>query len=304
MPKVSVIIPAYNCASRIPRTINAVLSQSFGDWELIIIDDGSSDNTREVVNTFVKKDSRIKYFYQENSGGPARPKNLGLRKSQGEFIAFLDHDDEWVSEKLEKQLTYFNNKENIGLVASNALIVNEVDGSTLEHTMPKNVLPIVTLLERNLIFCSSGVIVKRKVFEKVGFFDENFKLGDDWDMWLRISIYFDFDFVYEPLYKFYRHTGTVTSNLRSASKIRDYDYGLKKHLRLYRKYPKQYAYRLLTMGRICYIAGERKKGRALFMRAMLANPFEIRAYVNFFFAVLGPKAYNWFVYLRKKQSSK
>jgi glycosyltransferase involved in cell wall biosynthesis len=279
-----------------------VQKQTHKDWELLFIDDGSTDNTKEIVASIQEKDPRIKYIYQENSGASARPKNVGLREAMGEYIAFLDHDDEWMPEKLEKHLARFAELQdgNVGLIATNAMIVNLEDGSKLEHKMPKTGEPTTSLLERNYIFCSSGVMVKREVLSKVGFFDDNFKLGDDWDMWLRISLVSDFDYVYEPLYYFYRHNGTVTSNLKSKVKIQDYEYGLSKHLSLYKKYRKEFGYRLLTMGRICYIAGERKKGIIFFLKTIIVNPFEIRAYVNLLFAILGPFSYNLFLGTRNK----
>ncbi len=301
MPKVSIIIPAYNSANLIGKTIESVCNQTFKDWELLIIDDGSTDKTKEIIESFCRKDERIKYFYQANSGAPAGPKNTALKQAVGEYIAFLDHDDEWVKEKLDRHLLFFANSKNpnLGLVVSNAMIVNKIDNSRFEHKLPMQINPLTALLERNFIFCSSGVSVRREVFSRVGFFDENFKYGDDWDMWLRIALAYDFGYIHEPLYYFNRHEKTVTNNLQGAVRIKDYDYGLKKHLDLYKKYPKQLSSRLLTQGRICYIAGEKKKGILLFLRSILANPQNGRAYINLLFSLLGPLIYKSFVELRK-----
>jgi glycosyltransferase involved in cell wall biosynthesis len=302
MPKVSVIIPAYNCAPFIARTIRSVQDQTLEDWELILVDDGSTDNSGEVVQALAKNDPRIKYIYQDNYGAPAKPKNIGIGVAKGKYIAFLDHDDEWLPEKLEKQINLFRTSKvsNLGLVFSNALIVNLVDGSTLEHKITKVSDWGAGLLERNYIFCSSGVVVQKNVFDKVGLHDERFKQGDDWDMWLRISQSFGFDFVYEPLYKFNRHPRTVTSNLGHGLKMDDYYYGLSKHLELFRKHSKEYCSRLLTMGRMCYIAGERKKGISFFSKAINVKPTDPRGYVNLAAALLGPYFYNLLIKIRKK----
>lgn len=302
MPKVSIIIPAYNCASFIDRTVKSVQRQTVNDWELLIVDDGSTDGSRSVIESLAKKDVRVRYIYQENSGAPARPKNVGIKLAKGEYVAFLDHDDEWLPEKLEKQLGLFKSSSvpNLGLVSSNALIVNLADGTNLEHCMPKLEDYCAALLERNYIFCSSGVLVKRIVFEEVGLHDEAFKQGDDWDMWLRISCHYGFDFVYEPLYKFNRHPKTVTSNIKHSLKMEDYYYGLAKHLELFKKNPKQYCSRLLTMGRMCYIAGERKEGMKFFLKAIKANPWDTRGYINFSVSLLGPRAYVLLIKLRRK----
>ena len=301
MPKVSVIIPAYNCGNLIERTILSVCNQTFKDWELIIVDDGSTDKTKEVVLSFQKKDSRIKYFFQNNSGAPAKPKNVGILNATGKYIAFLDHDDEWVPKKLEKQIGVFEKTENqnLGLVVSGAMIVSEIDNSKKEYKISNISNHILALLERNFIFCSSGVMTKREVFSNVGLFDENFRFGDDWDMWVRISKNFDFDFICEPLYYFYRHPMTMTSKTKNDIKIKDYEYGLSKHLDLYKNHPKQFSNRLLAMGRICYIAGAKKKGIKFFLKSILVNPLNWRSYVNLCFSLLGPYCYRIFVNLRK-----
>ena len=123
-PKVSIIIPTYNRAKLLSRAIKSVLDQTFKDFELIIVDDGSTDNTKGVVEEFQKKDSRIKYIWQENSGAPAKPKNTGIRQARGEYVAFLDDDDEWFPKKLEKQIELF--EDNIGFVGCNILIVDQI----------------------------------------------------------------------------------------------------------------------------------------------------------------------------------
>ena len=106
-PKVSVIIPTYNRANLLARAIKSVLNQTFQDFELIVVDDGSTDNTRKVVEEFQKKDSRIKYIFQENSGGPAKPINTGIKNSKGEYITILEDDDEFLPQKLQKQVELF-----------------------------------------------------------------------------------------------------------------------------------------------------------------------------------------------------
>ncbi|MFH1657314.1 MAG: glycosyltransferase family 2 protein [bacterium] len=128
-PKVSVIIPTYNREKLLPRAIQSVLSQTYSNWELIVVDDGSTDNTKEIMEEFQRKDKRIKYIWQENFGGVSKPINTGLKASQGDYIALLEDDDEWLPEKLERQLEIFQNskKENLGLVGCNILMVDLVN---------------------------------------------------------------------------------------------------------------------------------------------------------------------------------
>jgi len=190
MPKVSIIIPTYNSSRFIKRTIGSVLAQTFRDWELIIVDDCSKDGTELAVKEFTKFDKRIKFFKtSENSGGPATPKNIGIEKAEGEYIAFLNHYDEWFPEKLEKQLKVFQNskEENLGLVSC---YINLVDEKTkkitakMKNFKENNVL--FFLSQYNFFVTSSCIIVRKSVFGKVGLFDTRFGVSDDWDMWLRI----------------------------------------------------------------------------------------------------------------------
>ncbi len=122
-PKTSVVIPTYNRAKLLPHSIESVLSQTFQDFELIIVDDGSIDKTEKVVKKFQKKDKRIFYYFQENKG-PATTRNVGIKKAKGEYIAFLDSDDMWLSKKLEKQIRIFENSNNneLGCVFSYGII--------------------------------------------------------------------------------------------------------------------------------------------------------------------------------------
>ena len=103
---VSIIMPAYNCGQFISKTIDSVISQNYSAWEMIVVDDCSSDNTEAVVKEYIKSDSRIKYFRGDQNKGAAYCRNKAIRIAQGEFIAFLDSDDLWSSDKLEKQIKF------------------------------------------------------------------------------------------------------------------------------------------------------------------------------------------------------
>src|SRR3989344_2456358 len=109
---ISIIIPTYNRAKLLRRAIESVLKQTFQDFELLVVDDGSTDNTNEVVMEYASKDKRVFYISQENSGGASRPKNTGIKTARGEYIAILDSDDEWMQNKLEVQLRHFEQSVN------------------------------------------------------------------------------------------------------------------------------------------------------------------------------------------------
>jgi glycosyltransferase involved in cell wall biosynthesis len=122
-PLVSVVIASYNMAAYLPLTVKSVLDQVYRNIEVIIIDDGSTDGTKEAVRPYLD-DPRVKYLFQENKG-QAAAKNYGIRESRGEYVAFLDGDDMWVSEKLEQQMPLFLHSKDVGVVYSRVLYIDE-----------------------------------------------------------------------------------------------------------------------------------------------------------------------------------
>ena len=123
MPEISVIIPTFNYGKYIERAIDSILTQTYQDFEIIVVDDGSTDNTKEIIRS--KKSDKIRYFYQENKGAPAA-RNKGIVESKGKYIAFLDADDEWLPTKLEKQVDKFQKSSNkVALIYGWARIIDE-----------------------------------------------------------------------------------------------------------------------------------------------------------------------------------
>jgi glycosyltransferase involved in cell wall biosynthesis len=303
-PKVSIIIPTYNRADLMPRAVNSVLNQIFKDFELIIIDDGSTDNTKQVVDEFQKKDKRIKYIWQENSGTPSKPKNTGIKNSYGEYIAFLDSDDEWLPKKLKKQLNVFKNskKEDLGFVGCNALIVNEKTGTETVYNMPlyNDKIFFEKLLKNNFIWSSSGALVKKEVFEKIGLFDEKLKYGEDWDMWIRIAQKYNFDFVPEVLFKYYIHSSSVTNTTPVRKKDKDLMYIFDKHKEYYLSYPQIYSSWLRRIGTMYILNGDPKKGRGFFLKSIKINVLNIKSYLYFLISFGGRGFYHWLTQRKMK----
>jgi len=297
-PKVSVIIPTYNRADLLPRAIDSVLNQTFKDFELIIVDDGSTDNTKEIVKEYQKKDERIKYIWQENSGGPAKPKNTGIKNSQGEYIAFLDSDDEWLPEKLEKQLKLLGSSNTLGFVSCNALIIDENNNRKEKYNSPKN-KNFVSLLEGNKIWSCSSVIVKKDIFERLGFFDENLNFGEDWEMWLRIAKRYNFDFVYEPLIKYYLHQNNISSIETNFKKIKNFEQILKRHTEDFKKYPKAQSVVFRNIGTFYALDNDGKMARKYFKGAIKNNPLSLRLYFQYFLSFF-PKIYKKVLFIKRK----
>lgn len=294
MPKISVIIPAYNRAEYLPRAVKSVLDQTFQDFEIIIVDDGSTDNTKEVAEKLKKEDSRIKYFWQKNSGGPPAPKNKGIRNSCGEYVACLDSDDEWMKDKLKKQLTLFEKSDNskLGFVGCNILMIDVLNNKTVEYKIPRHKDVFKNSLISCYIWSCSNVMIKRSVLDDVGFFDEGVRFADDKELWIRISKKYDFDFVDEFLFKYYVHGQNIVKTTGLAGHAADHEHILKKYEEDYKKYPKMYSDQLRHLGSQLFRLKETKKGRYYFKKSLKYNKFNLKSYLYYILSFLGVKTFS------------
>lgn len=194
MPKVSVIIPTYNRSQYLRNSIDSVLNQSYQDFELIVVDDGSTDDSKEVLSKF---NGRIRYFYQENMGVSAA-RNKGIREAKGEYIAFLDSDDTWAPEKLEKQMLLFKNKPEVSLQYSFARYKD--NDLNYDDIRPRHVSKnLQDFLYGDTVLPTPTVILRKYCLDKVGLFDEDLYGIEDYDLWLRIVREFNIDFISEVL---------------------------------------------------------------------------------------------------------
>jgi glycosyltransferase involved in cell wall biosynthesis len=202
-PQVSIIIPTYNRAHFLPDAIESVFAQTYRNWELIVVDDGSTDNTKEVVE---KYGSRVRYFYQENKG-PGAARNLGIRQARGEYIAFLDSDDMWMPEKLERQVRLFEREPDVGLAGCGCYYVDE--GGTVRgaEQAPYTIDHKDMQVRCALVGSTDAAMARRVCFEEVGLFDESLLRCEDWDMWLRISKRYTVKCIRDPLVKIRVHPG-------------------------------------------------------------------------------------------------
>ncbi len=191
---ISVVIPTYNGAKYIVSAINSVLQQSYQDFEIIIIDDGSTDNTRETVEQMT--DERVRYFYQANQG-PSAARNRGVELSRGEFIAFLDSDDLWRPDKLEIQLNAFKQHPHVDLIFSNIEMCYEKSGAKFIKKFPnfankELLLKNLLIIPMNTVPYPSTVLVKKDALIRAGLFDKDIIVCEDWDLWLRMAVYTNF----------------------------------------------------------------------------------------------------------------
>jgi glycosyltransferase involved in cell wall biosynthesis len=227
---VSVIIPAYNSAEFMEPCLQSVFQQTYSYMEIIVVDDGSKDRTRQVLEPYIAE-GKIKYLYQQN-GGPAAARNLALKHASGEFIAFQDSDDLWIPEKLEKQIAILRRNEDVGMVYSDSEWFGEqweqqrkTSKKVRNHDLRKaeyfrrgkifNVL-----LEYNFISTMS-VLVRSRVLKQVGSFREQicghrFSYGEDFELWLRIARVCNVEFSLQPLVKKRVHPSQITADKRDG----------------------------------------------------------------------------------------
>ena len=215
MPKVSVVIPAYNCQRFITTAINSVLAQSYADYELIVVDDGSTDNTSQIVSGFR---GRVKLIKQKN-GGPAAARNTGVAHSRGEYVAFLDQDDAWLPDKLKAQVELMDGNERLGLVFTDTYEIPDrgFDASAYGAARsfisrpPHRGMALEYLFLKNFISTSS-VMVRKGILEKIGPFNASLVPVEDYDRWLRIAALYEIDFLDRPLVRHRDHPATFAKN--------------------------------------------------------------------------------------------
>lgn len=211
MPRVSVIVPAYNSTATVGRAVDSVLGQTFGDLELIVVDDGSTDSTSEAVLS--RHDERLRCVKTSN-GGVSRARNRGLELASGDLIAFLDADDAWLPAKLERQLELMAKKANIGLCFTSAELVDTGLRRIGEDPAPAlSDFTTALLVRGNVVTGSaSSVVVRRPVLDSVGGFDPQLSQCADWDLWLRLSVEIPFVAIDEPLVQIRKAPATMSSD--------------------------------------------------------------------------------------------
>ncbi len=213
-PLVSVVIPTYNKEKYIGEAVQSALNQTYKNLEVIVVDDGSTDNTKQVVEELIKKDGRVKYFYQENQGSAAA-RNKGLQEASGEFVAFLDSDDTYFPYAIEKMIYLFKTQpENVKLVYGNFVDVTEGKSEKIYREIseprPKPLLFQQFLIGNPLLPTIS--MLKKDVFDDIGFFDTEFSIAQDYDLWVRLILKYDVAKLNLPVSIYRRHEKQITEN--------------------------------------------------------------------------------------------
>jgi glycosyltransferase involved in cell wall biosynthesis len=216
MPRVSTIIPSYNCAQFVGRAVDSALQQTYRDQEIIVIDDGSTDDTRAVMARF---GTAVRYARQDN-GGVSRARNHGLSLAGGEFVAYLDADDLWYPDKLEKQIAFLDTHSECGFVHTDVDVVNE-DGAVIrsafnhstQRSVPRGRCVLDLLRESHVQILT--VVARRELVERAGRFDARFHGVEDYLQWILIGLDgAELGYIDEPLAAYRWTAGSISSNKR------------------------------------------------------------------------------------------
>jgi glycosyltransferase involved in cell wall biosynthesis len=290
-PRVSVVIPTKNRANFLDLAIRSVVNQTFKDFEILIVDAASSDDTEGVVRKF--RDERIRYIYQQVDRGVSASRNTGIEQSSGNYVGFLDDDDIWMPNKLEKQLKGYDKRIGVGAIFVGGYIINE-NGKLLGYSLPsfgRSVFP--DILERNFLGNCSAVMAKKECLTEVGLFDERLKAAEDWDLWIRLAKRYEIACIPEPLILYRIHKKSITRT-RAPDRLQAAELMFKKFLtdintcKNRRRILGRWAY---EFGRLYFECGDAKRGRKEFAEAVYRRPYSATYDLRLLSSVFGPRTY-------------
>lgn len=296
-PLISVVLPTYNRAHTLGRAFKSVLQQTFEDFELIVVDDGSGDNTADLLESIA--DDRLMTIRYPDNRGAAAARNAGIQASRGALIAFLDSDDAWKSDKLELQVSSLEGSEpGVGVVYSQFIRVK----GTQERVYPADVSDLQGDLYEELLFgnlvSTQVALVRRECFEKVGLFDENLPCLLDWDLWLRISKEFRFAAVDRALAYVYFTPDGISASKRSIARALEMILG--KYRLDFEARKEALAWQTYCLGNLLCLSGALTKGRGYLFRAVRMRPWVLRYGLTALISFLGTAAYGYLYTLRER----
>lgn len=289
-PEVSVILPTYNRSGKLRESIKSVLGQTYEDFELIVVDDGSTDDTADVVDNF--DDDRVEYIRHSQNKGAAAARNTGARNSSGSILAFQDSDDVWLEDKLSKQVDCFNDPS-----ADPSIVYTgfwRISGDSKEYLpSPERCNKegdIRSSLAGGNFIATQVAAVSKTAFEAVGGFDESLPRLQDWDLWIRMSENYEFKLVDEPLVRTYMDVDelSISSNdlayAEAGAKI------IEKYPAFWDENPSQASSLLVSVGHKYILNGKVSQGRRHLLKANRYNPSakSIAAYTG---SLLGTSIY-------------
>lgn len=290
LPTVTVIIPTYNRGHVIRRALHSVLHQTYQSLEVIVVDDGSTDNTEAIVESF--NDPRILYIRHETKQGAATARNTGIKAASADFIAFQDSDDEWLCEKLERQMAIFRQAgAEVGVVYTGFV---RLENNQASYCPPKDFRKSGNILESLLngnFVTTQAAVVRKECFQKVGLFDEQLPRLQDWELFIRMAKRYEFICIDEIFLVVYHSTTSITADdslFPVALKII-----LVKHQDDFEKYKNILVRHYHLLGRINCASGEMAKGLGCFVQSVRHDPFCLMCWVRLLIALPGSRFYRF-----------
>lgn len=226
---VSIVVPTYNCRDFLAECLESLLAQSWQHFEVLIVDDCSTDGTRDYILERSAVEPRFRPLLQEQNRGPAAARNAGIRAAQGEYVAFLDADDRWAKSKLARQLELMAQAPAVGLCATNGAIIDRHGarlGPLFEPGKIRNGrIPAEDYLLAGLPIVTSSVLLRRAVLDQVGGFKEAYRVAEDFELWFRVLRVSEIRFIDEDLTLYRLHDSNITGNKvrNRLSKVRILD---------------------------------------------------------------------------------
>ena len=283
MKKVSCVITSYKRdISIVRRALMSVLSQTWENIEVLLVDDNRGEGSEaftEPIKALADEFEKVRYLKTTDPCGAQAARNLGIKNAQGEFIAFLDDDDEWLPHKIEKQVAMLEENPDAGMCYCRGYIINEAKVNVNDGEIyGKAFKPEVTyreLLRDDTIGTTSQAIMRREVFDKVGGFDEEFPARQDYEMWIRISKSYRVIGIREPLFKYYKNMSGVkhTQISHSAEKcIKGYELLFEKYYDDIIKDSKAKFNIVFHLAHFFRMAGRKVDGYKYYVRALLCSP--------------------------------
>lgn len=283
MPRVSILLTSYNHLAYLPRCLEGVLAQTMGDWEILAIDDGSKDGSRDWLRKHA--DERWRLFFNEKNLGTYGALNLGVQESRGEFVAILNDDDVWLPEKLELQIAMFERDPKMGLVHTAGWFIDEneqrVEGEPVGFPYPRTGTGDVLheLLRQNRVINSSA-LVRKSVFDEIGPFDAAFYGMGDWQMWLRVARDYHVGYVEEPctLYRVHGANACLDTpkmdldGMRVREFLAGWEEELSERMTQNPDLKTEFAFSLAALGAGRQISGDRAGAREALVRSLRLDP--------------------------------
>ena len=217
-PKVSVVIPTYNRPEFLERALASVMAQTFRDFEIIIVQNGRGRSSQKIAEKFLERGITVRYFYLP-AANAVRARNLGIQQAEGDFVAFLDDDDEWMPEKLAKQMAFFEANPGAGIVATHARVMKE--GAAVQDpraVFGEEKINVFHLIEKGcVIYSLSCAMIRKACFAKTGLMNPKYKIANDYEFYFRMANRYPVCMVREPLVIYHRHHHNAIRNVKETA---------------------------------------------------------------------------------------